>query len=549
MGFLQTLFGDPLAKARDALRPDTPRGKNFDPAISAIADDGAGYGPPASQTWSMRHLGTPSLSYPSLAWYARQPILGLPPKVQRFGVIDFCQPVESPLKQGFRIRLMDEGQQMTKADRIEARRLSEIIYRAGGRFQWPPTPGDTGGMAAAMSMFIRDSLVYDQAVFEVLRERSGGVYGWLVQDATMFRLARPSAEAYRTRQVFPDREDVTYVEIDDYGTPVQTFTRDELCWFIRAPRSQLRWRGYGFPEYDEFNGACETLLGAYTYNAANFKNGVHAYNIVTIKGGMSPDQFEKWRLNILTMLTQARNAHRTMVTNLEKDGNVDIKQIGSTNAEMEFADWMHINIRLLCACYGMDSAEINQLYGNEGQKSALTSSGPEDRVKVSRQRWLRPLLRQLAEAFTVSVIHQENPDFAMEFCGLGLPSEETRLKMDIDAVRSFKTINEVRREHDLPDLDYEVCDILPLDPTIIGAWLQQSRQGDTATYDDGEDYPTPGEGYDPAPDDATAFDEAMKGTDWNSVAEWTERLARVATEQKRVRRIGPGRIEVDVARR
>jgi hypothetical protein len=95
------------------------------------------------------------------------------------------------------------------------------------------------------------------------------------------------------------------------------------------------------------------------------------------------------------------------------------------------------------------------------------------------------------------------------------------------------TPNEVRARYDLPPLDFEVADKVPLDPSLINAFMQTAAQGDAEQGD-----PDGFEGFEPAPGTEKApLDDVMKGTDWNNIDEWTTKFTTaIAPRLKRIDR-------------
>jgi hypothetical protein len=532
VSFLRVLRqgGAALAKA-DAVEP--PQAVNFDPYINTYAQN---------EYRTKIHPGTLAQTYEQLEWWSRQPVIQLPPIIQRRAVCDFCKASDTDWKPGFQVKLKEEKKEMSKAAQKVAREITKVLLRAGGQWQWPPAGGVGGNMEAAMGMLVSQSLIYDQAVFEPLYTKGNKPWGWLTQDATTFRLAQPSTEEKARGQVYPAK-DRTYTQLSDTGAVVRVFGEDEIAWLIRNPRVGMRWRGYGFPEYDELSYSINSLYQTFVYNDANFRNGIHAHTIMLFRTAMDSTQFDNVRRGMITMLSQPRNAHRAMMLQLRPQTpgqteagreDLDIKQVGQNNSEMEFSKWLDFLIKILCAGYGMDPIEMNLLYGNEGQSSSMQSANPEARASMSRGRWLPSLLRKLEYAFNNAIVDRFDPDFAMRFTGLGAPSASERLELDIKAERSFMTPNEVRARYDLPPLDFEVADKVPLDPALINAFMQTAAQGDAEQGD-----PDGFEGFEPAPGtDKAPLDDVMKGTDWNNVDEWTTKFATAIAP--RMRRIDRG---------
>lgn len=546
MDFLSTLFR--MSKAAEARsKVAEPKGKNFDPQIAYMADSGVGLSGPSGATWSTRHPGTYMLSFDSLDEMYRQPVLQSPPRIRMAQVADFQRPVESSYEQGFRVRLRDQSKEMSRAAKMKSRAISEVLYRGPGRYQTPPQPGDSGNMELAVGGLMYDSLVYDWAAFEPLKSRNpetNGFYGWLPHSAKYIRRARPPASAFKTREWYTEGDETAWVQIDANGQEVAHFTRDELVVMIRWKRNDPRWENYGWPEYDQLWSLCQTVANTYTWNASNFTNGLHARNIVLYKSQERPTN-AMWAVamrQLRTLLTQARNASRTPIFSMGKDDDLVVRNLDPLAKDMEFSNWLNLNIKLLYGGFLMDPAEDGILYGPEGQTSSLSSKGPEDRITASKERGLRPILRKLAAAFTAGIVQQIDPDFLVEYVGFSLPSEAERLEMDIKSLGAFKTPNEIRALHDLPKLDIPAADI-PLNPSFVQLYLAQSAQGDgedDGGFSDGIEAPGDGDLPDEFQDKPTPVDKAMKGTNWNDVDEWTAKLSAELDHRVKVRDAGAG---------
>ena len=544
MSFLGYVFRMSKAAQSRENKPSEPIGKNFDPQIASLMDAGVG-GAGTLGGWTMRHPGTWALDFATLDEMYRQPILQEPPRIRMAQVADFQRPVTSSYEAGFRVRLRDQGKEMSPAAQKRAAKIAEVLFRGPGRYATPPMPGDNGNMELAIQGLMYDSLVFDNAGFEILRCRdreTNGVYGWLPYSGKYIRRARPPREAYATREWYTEGDEPAYVQVDANGQQVAQWTRNEFVFLLRNKRNDPRWENYGWPEYDQLWSLCTTVNDAYTWNAANFKNGLHARNIVLYKTQEQPTAANMSLVirQLRALLSQARNANRTPIWPIGKDDDVVVKNLDPLAKDMEFSNWLNFNVKLLFGGFLMDPAEGGILYGPEGQTSSLSSKGPEDRVSVSRERGLRPLLRKLSAALTAGVVQQIDPDFLMEYVGFSVPSEAERLEMDIKAMGAFKTLNEIRAVHDLPRIDSEVAD-LPMNQTFVNAYLAQSAQGDGEEgggYGDGVE--APGEVPEDLQDREAPLDRAMKGTNWNDVGEWTAKLAAELQDRVKIEDRGAG---------
>jgi phage portal protein BeeE len=257
--------------------------------------------------------------------------------------------------------------------------------------------------------------------------------------------------------------------------PKAEFNADDLCFGIRRPRSDLRYHGYGFPELEEAITVITHLLNADIYNAANFTNGISVAGIIAVKSKMQPQLFRQFRREFYQMLSGSANAKKTPLLQLDPDSNEDLKalNLSSSNKDMEFQEWQHYLIKTICALYQIDPMEIGFKFGDEGKRSTLNQASGEERVLMSKEKGLRPLLRAIQGWLNKYVIMQLDDRFEIVFTGLDTISTQEELKMNIDKVKSFMTINEVRALHDLEPI--------PNGDTILdGSYMQNfgSEGGD-----------------------------------------------------------------------
>jgi hypothetical protein len=250
-----------------------------------------------------------------------------------------------------------------------------------------------------------------------------------------------------------DPEGTHYVQVIKEKTKAE-FKAKDLCFGIRRPRSDIKYKGYGFPELEEIIPILTNLLNAESFNAANFTNGISVSGIVAVKTKMNPQLFRAFRREFYSMLSGSHNAKKTPLIQLDPDGNEDLKSLNlsSTNREMEFQEWINYNIRQVCAMFQIDPAEVGFSFGDVGVKSTLNQRGPAEKVLLSKEKGLRPLLRAIESWLNKFVIRELDPRFELVFSGMDIIPKDTQLDMDIKKVGAFMTVNEMRATMDLPPL-------------------------------------------------------------------------------------------------
>ena len=446
-----------IEKAKKPEEMPEPKSYTFDPVWA-----GSEY---IGEAPTEHHPGTAGLSYGTLHNMARTPVIAsiLNTRIQQLA--EFASVQTSPYGIGFRIKMRDIRQKMTPAAQRRAQEIEKVIMRSGGKY-------GIGGFEPFLRAVVRDSLVYDQCNFEVLKNRGGGIVGYVPVDASTMRRARPTEAELARGRVSADS--ARYVQMID-NKIVNEYESDELAWGVRRPRTWIYANGYGYPELEELMRIVTYLLNAETYNSVNFTNGIHASTILALKASLTNEQFRTFKRELNAMMHGPANAKRMPLVLL--DPRTEAKQeltavnLSQSNKEMEYTQWNSYLIKICCSIYSMDPAELGFVFGNEGQTSTITANGPSDRITASKERGLRPMLRALESWINHWLVEPMDEDFCIDFVGFDAKTEEQKVDLDIKALKAFKTINEIRSEHDMEPIDDQLGNLI-LEPSFLQVYMQ-----------------------------------------------------------------------------
>lgn len=401
---------------------------------------------------SNAHPGTYGLDFQTMTSMCRFPLVGAihTRRVQQIG--EFCTEPETPWSIGTLVKMRDPKAKMTPAAEKKARELSRMVFAMGGKH-------GNGNYDTWLRMFARDSWQFDQGVSEKIRTRRGQVVGLKAIDASTIRRAKPSPAALNRGRLKP--EDRGFVQMVQQKI-VATWREEEIVWGIRRPRTNMRTFGYGYPELEELVNVVTWLLNASTYNGVAFTNGMHASTVLLVKSAMEPQKFRQFQRYVRAMLTGPRNAMKTPFIRLDPDKDEDIKalNLSGTPQDMMWKEFMAFWLKVLCALYLMDPAELGFLYGPEGQKSSLSAQGPAQRIKYSKETGLRPMVRLVEGILNEELLWEHDEDFKVVLQGLDVLTQEERLELDIKKLSNFATTNEIRSNWDLEELDSPAGDMV-----------------------------------------------------------------------------------------
>lgn len=402
-----------------------------------------------------------SMTYAMLAEVARRvPVFGGIRQTRINQIAGFAMPQENDREPGFQIKLRDTKKTPTKQE----------IIRSGEFADWLMTTGVTDSLEKdSFEAFLRkigwDSLTYDQYNFEVVPDRKGDPADFYAVDASTMRVADVPLGDFRDDG---DPNRVRYVQIYD-DVVIAEFPASTMCFGIRNPRTGIKLNGYGCSEIEQMVETITAMLSAQTWNTRAFTQGTAAKGILNIRG-MPIRQLEAFRRNWFSMIAGVANAFRTPVTSAEDMQWINLSQSAK---DMEFSAYMDFLIKVVCAICQFDPAEINFQYGNSGQTSQMFAAPTVSKIKASKDRGLRPILRNLANAINRYLIWPQDPNFHIVFTGLDDRSEDMVIDQQKKRVSYKMTVDEIRAEDDLPPLPDGKGEVI-LDPT----WLQFAQGKD-----------------------------------------------------------------------
>lgn len=148
-----------------------------------------------------------------------------------------------------------------------------------------------------------------------------------------------------------------------------------------------------------------------------------------------------------SQLANTRNAFRPPIIGMADE--VKWVELAQSNKDMEFDNWMHYLIRIACAIYQIDPAEIN-FDISKVATSTLNETNNEQKLKMSRDKGLRPLLDYIESIINKQILPFWDKELASkyEFRFVGLQAETKmqeieRLEKEAEV---YKTVNEIRIE-------------------------------------------------------------------------------------------------------
>lgn len=396
-----------------------------------------------------------SITYQTLKMMVwRMPILQTIIQTRLKQVSNFSLPQVDRFSTGFRVSLRDRKAKPTPASEARSQQLERWLLSTGVTTN--PTGRDT--FDTFLQKYVRDSLIYDQATFEIVPSRSGKPAAFHTVDAATIRIAD-------TTKLYVDGEDrkvSRYVQIYD-GLVINEYNSSELSFGIRNPTADIRNQQYGQSELEMLVSTVTSLLWAWDYNQKFFSQGSNVKGIINFKGPIPNKQLNAFRQHWYGMTVGVENAFKTPIVNADDMQWVSMQQ---SNRDMEFNAWMDFLIKIASAMYAIDSMEIGFKYGDSGGGKSMFESANASKLTASKDKGLKPLLRFVQHQINQALIQPLDEDFQFEFVGLEVQSPSEQADLTTKLIKSVKTVDEARAEEDMPPLPNGLGAII-LDPVYM----------------------------------------------------------------------------------
>jgi hypothetical protein len=370
---------------------------------------------------------------------------------------------------GYKIVPRQKDKKLTDGEEKYIIELEDFIWKCG--FTDKSSAYSRDNFDGWLRKITRDSLSFDATATELIPTNRGGVAEFFAVDAATIRMSA-------TKQQIADDEELSFVQILN-GDVVARYRANEIMYGIRNPTTAIKNNGYGISEIEQLMGVVTNIFNAMTHNAMFFKNGAAVKGLINIKpnskgGGAPASQVEAFKRAWRAMVTGADNAWSTPI--LQSDG-VEFVNMGSTNREMEFHLYLEFLVKIACAVYAIDPGEINFfLSGASGGSSPLFEDSHEAKLKMSKDKGLRPLLSAISRWINQFIIAPISEEYVFSFVGIDSKNEKDIIDLRKTEGSAYKTLDEIREEAGLSPLGADEGGDLILNPQYMQFKQQQAME-------------------------------------------------------------------------
>lgn len=406
-----------------------------------------------------------AISWEMLRAVSRIPIIKAIIETRVEQVSNFLQIPEDKYSTGFIIRKKRTGSKIgeektTKEEEKEIDTIIEFLLKKGfgdGHY--------TDSFYTFTRKLIFDSLVFDQMTCEKLWTRASELTKLIPVDGSTIRLA--NEEEMRKRAKAIRGQYPKFVQVVN-GVSVAEFYPFELAVGIRNVSTDIRRFGYGRSELEDLVQTITNILNAEMYNANYFRIGSNPKGIIRVSGNVNQARIEELKATWQAEVSGVMNAHKTPVLEADK---IDFINTQSSNKDMEYSKYYEFLIKLTCAVYKIDPSEIGFTLNGSADVKPMFEGNNESRIKYSRDKGLKPLLRFYQSFLNTHIISEMfDGKYELRFVGIDARTYDQELELDIKASQAgFVSQEDMFKKYTGRDFD-------PNKDTILNPVFLQHQQ-------------------------------------------------------------------------
>ncbi len=380
----------------------------------------------------------------------------------------FCRVNESGHGAGFTIRHIDKEHQISQSEKESIALLHRFIQNCGWEFnprQRKRLKRDS--FPQFVAKLARDSLTMDSAPIEteMKRNKNHGIDGLYAVDGATIRLCSENG--------YQGDDELFAVQVVQ-GRISAAYSHDDLIYEARNPQSDVLCSGYGIGETELLIRVVTGFLNAMTLNIKGFSDNAIPKGILHLTGEYDANDLASFRRYWNSMVKGVNNTWTLpIMASKDQASKASFERFGVDFNEMMFGKWMTFLTSIICAIYGMSPAEINFDSFSGGTTSPLSGGDTAEKLAASKDSGLRPLLSYFEGVMSDYVIGDFSDKYVFRWTGLE-PDDSAKRE---ERSRLVLTVNEMRAQEGLDKLDGKLGDC-PLNPTLMGIWMQLEGKGD-----------------------------------------------------------------------
>jgi len=393
-------------------------------------------------------------------------------------VLRYSHISSHPWKPGWRIEMKDRSSSPTTWDKRDMRACESLIENCSldGSADTPRKRDALGYLPFKkfLAAVVRDFLTYDAIALWTDMDQRGRVKGFVPVPSGNIRLADPKIGYLGNPKDFA-------VMVDQAGTVVQPFTRDELVWHVGNPKLDPDWGGYGWSRLDAGMRLIDAFQAAFDMNTDVFSKNSFPTGMMLLKGaGWTQNELDAIARQISNLKKGVSKIWSMPAMVVPKDSDVDFLDLNASNEkDAMYQNHMNLVMGVFALLYNFPHDRLGFRISGSGPDAGEKSGGGDDKnqtlVTADEDIGLINLLSSLEFVLNEYIIKTRFPHLQLVFSGKA-PREDAR---EYEAKQLAETFGERRAAADLPALEElaqgpdakkiaKLMDLAPIDPGLSG---------------------------------------------------------------------------------
>jgi len=401
-----------------------------------------------------------SISFPVLREISRKTgIIRSIQNTRTMQIKPFAQTAYNDDDIGFRVKLKDRNRAPSPQEEKQMDEVEQFFLHTGKKdFDGAEEREDR--LVEVMTKLTLEMMTIDQVAISLRYNNRGDLLDfWILDGATIKRI---SMEGYKG-----DKSIKFVQEIN--GKVLETFTSKDLIFYCNNPVVELNNAGFGYSYIEMCIDLITGWLFAMGYNKEFFNTSAMPKGFLSFEGSnLDQTALEELQREWIAMFRGVRGLWRTPFLQYNAKWN----NMSPNNRDMEWNQYVQVLSSWICAIHGIDSAEMGLRLA---QAQNVLNENNSAKIAYSKDRGLKELISFMETVFNKIIDRVPEWDgYEIQLTGFEAKEQSDILEIDKGQTEAYMTLNEKRKEKDLPPV--EGGDVV-LNPSFIQMKTQQSMMG------------------------------------------------------------------------
>lgn len=355
-----------------------------------------------------------------------------------------------PWETGWYVRMRDPDEKPTAQDRRDMKECARFVLNCCREGQLDPETFDPRDRDAAgifsFDTFLRasmdDMMTFDAWAIWTDRARSGAINAFAPMPAGNIRLANP-------RHGYQNNEKLFAALLDETGSPVTAFTRDQLVWRVQYPRTDPAAWGYGWSIAEQIVRAIQGFQSAVDLNCGTFdKSGIPNAILKLMGDFWNQDQIDAMMREWNNMKRGVTKVWGMPIIGVPEDADIELLNLNDVKGQdVRYRDHMNMMMGVSCIVANFPIRRLG-LFASGHTRDNMPV--PEQSVEIQGvdDPGMPPLLNHIEDTINPYIVQAAWPRLAVAFRNKD-PKSDAR---GYEIMKNARTWGESRTLTDQDDL-------------------------------------------------------------------------------------------------